>query len=270
MARSRSHGELTNPAGLLLDLDGVCYVGDEPIEGAADTLRRIDRAGLPLRMVTNTTELSFAEVCAKIERLGLSIDSEKILTSPQAALRWLKSQGPPRCRLVVGDHLLDELSELPRDDDAPEVILLGDRGDEWNHRMLEEIFRQMMDGARLVALHKGRYWQVSDGLALDIGLYVSGLEYVTGQTARIMGKPSCDFFGQAVAELGLDIERDAARVVMVGDDVLSDVGGAQNCGLNGVLVRTGKYREEAVARSGVEPDAIVDSIADVPGLLGLD
>jgi len=269
----------TNPAppdsrrldvdGLLLDLDGVCYVGDEPVPGAREALERFATAGLPVRFVTNTTKRSLDEVAAGIARLGLPIAREQIVTAPRAALAWLRDRGLPRCRLVVSETLLAEFAEVPRDDETPEVVVLGDPGDIWTHELLQELFEQIMAGADLVALHKGRYWQTGAGLRLDIGAYVAGLEHATGKQARIMGKPSCDFFLQAVAALGLPagVAGGRTRVAMVGDDVISDVAGAQTCGLKGVLVRTGKYREEAVRRSGVRPDLVVDSLADLPDLI---
>jgi ribonucleotide monophosphatase NagD (HAD superfamily) len=79
-----------------------------------------------------------------------------------------------------------------------------------------------------------------------------------------MGKPSPAFFDLALGELGVT----ADHAAMVGDDVEADVGGAIDAGLAGILVRTGKYRDDLVRDSGVEPTATVDSIADVPGLLG--
>lgn len=103
-------------------------------------------------------------------------------------------------------------------------------------------------------------------MRLDIGLYVAGLEYATGKAAHVMGEPSCEFYAPAVAALGLE-DASLDRIAMVGDDVLSDVGGAQIYGLQGLLVRTGKYR--AGAGSGVAPNLVVDSIADVPGIVGI-
>jgi HAD superfamily hydrolase (TIGR01458 family) len=260
---ARSEGARLSVDGVLLDLDGVCWVSEAPIAGACAAIEQLKRAALPLRFVTNTTRRPRAALAEKARRLGLPIESEEIVTAPQAALAWLRTRGLPRCRVLVDPCLDEELAELPRDERHPEVILLGDREGGWSEALLQSLFEQLMEGAELVALHKGRYWQTADRLRLDLGMYVAGLEYATGKAAQVMGKPSCEFFAQAVAALGL-ADPDLSRIVMVGDDVLSDVGGAQSCGLLGVLVRTGKYREDAVARTGVVPNLIIDSIADLP------
>jgi HAD superfamily hydrolase (TIGR01458 family) len=120
-----------------------------------------------------------------------------------------------------------------------------------------------MDGAELIALQKNRFWMTPDGLSLDAGPFVAAIEYATGREALVVGKPSAAFFQLVLGDMGVE-PGDAA---MVGDDVETDVGGALGAGLSGILVRTGKYREDFVARSGVAPTATVDSIAAVPALL---
>ena len=97
----------------------------------------------------------------------------------------------------------------------------------------------------------------------DAGPFVAAIEYATGEEALVVGKPAQAFFELVLDDLGLA----PSAAGMVGDDVETDVGGAIGAGLAGILVRTGKYREDFVAQSGVEPTAVADSIADVPGLL---
>lgn len=140
--------------------------------------------------------------------------------------------------------------------------MIGDIGDAWDNERLNRAFRQVMEGARLVAIRKNRYWMRGDGLALDAGPFVAALEYATGRSADLIGKPQPAYFRLAAASLGVPLD----RIAMVGDDVESDVGGAQAAGLAGVLVRTGKFREDRLASSGVRPDHILGSVADVVDL----
>jgi ribonucleotide monophosphatase NagD (HAD superfamily) len=120
-----------------------------------------------------------------------------------------------------------------------------------------------MDGAELVAMHRNLYWRTADGLELDAGAYVAGLEAATGRQAVVCGKPSAEYFAAALAVLGVP----ADRAAMVGDDVVNDVEGARAAGLTAILVRTGKYRPGDEQRGS--PDVVVDGLADVPGWLGL-
>ena len=120
-------------------------------------------------------------------------------------------------------------------------------------------------GAELVAMHRNLFWLTRRGEKLDAGAYLLGLEAATGLEAVVLGKPAPSSFRAGLAELGLP----ADRVAMVGDDVENDVLAAQAVGITGVLVRTGKFREDQLARASGTPDRVVDSILDVPELLGL-
>jgi ribonucleotide monophosphatase NagD (HAD superfamily) len=115
-----------------------------------------------------------------------------------------------------------------------------------------------MQGAKLLALQKNRYWQTDVGLSLDAGPFVAALEYASGKRASVVGKPERDFFRLALE----DIRLEANEVAMVGDDAEADVIGAKRAGLMGIQVRTGKWRADAR-----EADLVIDSIADLPGVL---
>ena len=148
-------------------------------------------------------------------------------------------------------------------DDVPEAVVVGDLGPEWTFQRLNGAFRQLLAGARLVALQRNRYWRTPDGLTIDAGAFVAALEYAAGTEAVVVGKPSREFFRLAADSL----PPGSGPAVVVGDDVETDIAGARAAGLGSILVRTGKFRPEALAASPVEPDLIVDSIATLAELL---
>lgn len=256
--------------GVLLDIDGVLYVGDEPIAGAHEALAELREQSAALRLVTNTTSRSRRQVAEHLQQLGFGVTLEEILTPAALAVRHCEERGHTSVELLVSDGLREDLAALgsavesERGGGRPgapiDAVVLGDVGDRFDAQLLNHAFRLMMDGAELIALQHNRYWRRSDGLALDVGAYSSALEYATRREAVVVGKPSEDFFAAALADMELE------QAVMVGDDVEADVGGAMAAGLPGVLVRTGKFRQDALPQE-VTPTAIVDSIADVPGLL---
>ncbi len=254
-----------NPAGFLFDLDGVFYTGGKAIPGGKETLHILDALELPYRFITNTTTRPASALVEKLAGFGIETTADHIISAPVAAAHYLEGLGKPRCRLVLDPSLKEDFGAVELDDESPEYIVLGDIGTTWNYALMDSLFAQVMDGAKLIALHKGRFWKTQDGLRLDIGAFVAGLEYATGTEATIMGKPSEGFFQMAVESLGLSPE----QVAVVGDDIDSDVGGAQAAGLQGLLVRTGKYREDYAARSPVEPDGVIDSIEALPQWLNL-
>lgn len=255
---------LSFPRGLLFDLDGVLYVGKEVIPGAIKTVASL-REKFPCRFITNTSTLSLDSLQRKINMLGFAIAREEIISAPQAALRYLEQQPDPTCRLLLAEDVKRDFAKLPQSDTEPRFIVVGDIGDAWSYVLLNEVFDNLMNGARLIAVHKNRFWQTEHGLQLDIGAFIHGLEYASGSEAVIIGKPSPAFFQVALDDMGLNKE----DVLMIGDDIDSDVGGAQEAGLKAVLVRTGKYRQVYAEASAIKPDYVIDSIADLPALLGL-
>ena len=249
--------------GLLLDLSGVVYVEDEAVPGAGEALERLRGAGIPIRLVTNTTMRPKRSILERLERLGIEAESAELLTPATLAANRCAEAGYESVALIVLDDLREDLEGVPEGDGDADAVIVGDLGDRWDYGVLNAAFRQLMDGAELIALQRNRYWETAEGLSLDAGPFVAALEYATGREAEVVGKPSMSFFELALGDLGVSAERAA----MVGDDVEADVGGALDAGLAGILVRTGKYREEAVRATGIEPTAIVDSVADVPALL---
>ena len=143
-------------------------------------------------------------------------------------------------------------------------MILGDCGEEFGYALLNRAFRLLIDGAELIALQKNRFWLTPGGIALDVGPFVAALEYAASTDAFVVGKPAPAFFASALGGTGVA----AAEAAMVGDDIESDIGGALDAGMAGILVRTGKFRAEAVRAAGIRPTAIIDSIADLPALLG--
>jgi HAD superfamily hydrolase (TIGR01458 family) len=158
--------------------------------------------------------------------------------------------------------MAEDFAELGESSDHPDAVILGDLGGGFTYDRMNTIFRQLETGAELIALQRNRFWQAEDGLVLDAGVFVVALEYATGRDSVVTGKPSVEFFGAALEQLGVD----AADAAMIGDDLEADVGGALDAGLSAILVRTGKFREEKLSESDIEPTLVIDSIAELPQL----
>ncbi|MGB7991200.1 MAG: TIGR01458 family HAD-type hydrolase [Candidatus Methylophosphatis roskildensis] len=259
----------TNPLegikGILFDLDGVLYVGSRAIDGANAAIERIRSAGFACRFITNTSTLSGASLQRKVDALGFRVAAEEIISAPQAALLYLKSRPDPVCRLLLADDVKQDFREFRQSDMAADHIVVGDIGDAWTYRLMNEVFNCLIDGAKLIAIHKNRFWQTETGLQMDIGGFIDALEYASGVGAMLIGKPSPEFFRVALDAMGLR----ASEAAIIGDDIDTDVGGGQLAGLAGILVKTGKYRQAYADASAIRPDVTLDSIRDLPAALGL-
>jgi len=248
---------------LLIDLEGTVYQNGRLIPGAVDALAFAVSRGIPHCFVTNTTSRPLSTVARELSAMGLEVPHERLFTAPRAAREYLWRQSLTRCHLLVRPALYEDFPGIEPDDPKPLAVVLGDLGEEMTFERLNRAFRHVLDGAELVTLARNRYWRAPEGLVLDVGAFTAALEYAAGTTAHLVGKPSPEFFEAALSRLGAA----PSQAAVIGDDLESDVAGGQSAGMRGILVRTGKFRAEEVARSGVVPDAILDSLADLPALL---
>ena len=252
--------------GVLFDLDGVLYIGSKVINGAIEAVNRIRTSGFQCRFVTNTSTLSLQSLQQKINKIGFSIPICEIISAPQAAVLYLRSLSDPLCRLLLTEDVKNDFMEFRQSDSSADYIVIGDIGNKWSYQLLNEIFNCLNKGSELIALHKNRFWQTEYGLQMDIGGFVDCLEYASGVKAKVVGKPSVDFFQIALD----DIELKPFEVMMIGDDIDSDIGGAHQAGVKGVLVKTGKYRQDYAEKSTIKPDLVIGSIADLTKALGIN
>lgn len=255
--------ELSTIRGILFDLDGTLYIGSKVIDGAIEAVAELKRRGYRRRFITNTSTLSRTSLHQKLSRLGFSVDANEIISAASAALIYLQQFDDPVCHLLLADDVKQDFSHFRQSDSAADFIIIGDIGKAWSYELLNNAFRLINNGARLIAIHKNRFWQTEQGLQMDIGGFVSALEYASQQQALIIGKPSPDFFRSALTDMDLAPE----EVAIIGDDIDSDVGGGQQAGLSGILVRTGKYRQGYAEHSLIHPDLTLASIAELPSQL---
>jgi HAD superfamily hydrolase (TIGR01458 family) len=250
--------------GLLLDIDGVLTVSWEPIPGAIDAIAAFRRQGVPFRLITNTTTHTRAGLAATLDAAGFDVDAREIVTAVTATASHLRTRHPDAGVFVLSDGDASDDLEGVRlvDVERADVIVIGGACDDFTYATMNRVFRRLMDGAALVGMHRNLFWRTRGGWELDGGAYVAGLEQAAGIEATICGKPATAYFDAALELLGLP----ASRTAMVGDDVVNDIAGAQAAAIHGVLVRTGKFRDDDLVNGA--PDTVLDSLADVPAWLG--
>jgi HAD superfamily hydrolase (TIGR01458 family) len=252
--------------GVLLDIDGVLTVSWRPLPGAVDAIAKLRAAGYKLRFVTNTTSRTRPVLSETLIRAGFDIAADEILTAAAATAAYLRRVHPDaRCFLLTSGEVGTEFDgiTITSSGEPADVVVIGGAGVEFSHDSLNHAFRLLQDGVPLVAMHRNLFWKTGDKLTLDAGAYVVGLEQASGTHATVVGKPARAFYERALAELGVP----AASTIVVGDDIEADVRGAREAGMTGILVRTGKFRQADLDRSGVTPDAVIDSIAALPAWL---
>ncbi|KAA0110796.1 HAD-IIA family hydrolase [Mycolicibacterium sp. P1-5] len=265
--------------GVLFDIDGVLVTSWEPIPGAAEAVAVLADRQIARSYLTNTTTRTRQQIASALCDAGIDVRPDEVITAAALTADYVRANYPDaRCLLVNNGQITDDMPGIDivdssaggADSEVPDVILLGGAGPEYSHRTLSRVYEWMAQGVPVVAMHRSTAWTTSEGLRIDTGMYLIGMEETSGRKVTAVGKPAPAGFLASAARLGVDPE----EMYMVGDDLNNDVLAAQVVGMTGVLVRTGKFRQDTLDRwaadeFAMQPNHVIDSVADLPGLLGL-
>jgi len=246
-------------------MDGVLYNSEELIPGAAETLAWLRERQVPYLFVTNTTSRGRGALTEKLARLGIPASPNEIMTPCEAAADWLRSQDAGSVALFLRPAArvaFEGLDCLPDDaESGARYVVIGDLGNAWDFQTLNRAFRLLYANpdSTLIALGMTRYWKAPDGISMDVAPFVAALENASAREALVFGKPAAGFFQAAAERIGVP----CGEILMLGDDIESDIAGAQSAGMQAALVRTGKFRGLDL-EGAVKPDVVLDSVADLP------
>jgi HAD superfamily hydrolase (TIGR01450 family) len=267
--------------GVLFDIDGVLVTSWQPIEGAAETLRVLADNQIARSYLTNTTTKTRVQIADLLTAAGMDVAPDEVITAAVLTAGYVRDRFPDaRCFLVNSGRIDEDMPGIdvvysseftgPHAPETPDVVLLGGAGPEYSHLTLSWVYDWMAQGVPVVAMHRSTSWNTTDGLRVDTGMYLIGMEETSGRKATAVGKPAPEGFMAAANRLGVDPD----EMYMIGDDLNNDVLAAQVVGMTGVLVRTGKFRQSTLDRwaadeFAMQPNYVIDSVADLPTLLGL-
>lgn len=245
----------TSVKAVLCDIGGVLYVGESPIKGAIEAVKAMKK-DYPICFLTNTTQKTSAQVVKKLQEMGFDIVGNEIITALDVTKMFLEKE-KSSAEFLLTDDAIAFFNELKLYD--KKYVVVGDAQENFNYKNLNKAFRKLMDGASLLAIAKNRYFKDADNeLSMDAGCFVSALEYGSGQEALLIGKPSKEFYHLACASLHVSPN----ECVMIGDDIESDIKGAQEAGMQAALVQTGKFSKTDLSL-GIKPDYIFDSLGAI-------
>lgn len=229
MTKTLSHIE-----GLILDLDGVVYQGDQLLPGAKEFFGRVRDSGRRLVALTNHSGGRAADFSEKLERLGIALAPEQIVTSSWATARWL-AERQASVFAIGSQPLLEELSEARIEaSSSPSHVVVG-YSRRFDYSTLSGAVRHLLAGAELVATNPDALLPTPQGALPETGPLVRYLEYASGKTAAVVGKPNPYIVRLALERLSLA----AGQVVMVGDTWATDIEAAKAANLWSVLLKTG-------------------------------
>jgi NagD protein len=247
--------------GYLIDMDGVIYREGETICGAIDFINALRKHDIPFMFLTNNSQRTRRDIATKLCRMGFKVEERHIFTCAMATARFLAAQKPAGTAYVIGEGgLLNALHDngYAVVDHDPDYVVVGE-GRTISLEMIEHATTMLLNGAKLVATNLDPNCPTPKGMRPGCGAITAMLETATGVKAFSVGKPSPIMMRAARKELGLD----AARTIMVGDTMETDILGGVNMGYRTILVLTGGTRREDLARYAYQPDIVVESIADL-------
>jgi len=250
-------------AGVIFDIDGVLEFQGKPYPGAAEAIDFIRGKGIPVRVLSNSTLKSRRSCTEKLNSQGFAVSEDEVITASFATARYLEALKPRSCWVMLKGDGLEEFRQFPQDEDDPEYIVLGDYREDFNFHNMNKALRLLYEGAKLIVMITETSDNSMGELELTVGAYGKMLEDAAGIKATYIGKPNGYVFNIALDTMpGMD----RSRVLMVGDRLETDVKGAKQAGLMAALVKTGEYRESALAGAEAAPDYILESVSDVARL----
>lgn len=251
------------PKAFLIDLDGTLYFKGKSCPGAIETVNYLRQEKYQLRFLTNTTAKTPKMLHEQMQALGFDIHENEIFNATYACLLYLRARPGVSCHFMVDDAVKAFFKEIPTNNDAPDFVVVGDYGEGFDFHALNHAFRLLMEGAELIALQKGLYWFSPEGMFLDCGAFVTLLEAAADKTATVMGKPSETFFKTVLDNLQLA----PSDTIVIGDDIASDITGAERMKMRSILVKTGKFKSNQLENPVAKPTWVLDSVSALPQFL---
>lgn len=245
-----------NNLGLIIDMDGTLIHKGKANKGAVELIDYLKEKGIPFRIITNSVGRTATELSLKMMKVGIKIDGSFFFNPIVALDRYLVENEVSSYIFIGPNKIENTLSVEACYDGTPEYIILSGL-EKTNYEQMNKLFQYVKHGAKLLSMSRSEYYIAEEGLMLDTGAFTRLLEYHTNNEALLFGKPSSELFMAAIEDMGLD-KKD---VCVIGDDVMTDIKGANTFGIDSVLVRTGKYqvKDELIE----EPGKIVDSLLEV-------
>lgn len=253
--------------GIIFDIDGTLILNGQALLGAIETINILRKAGILLRFVTNTTTRTSEQLGSSLRVLNFNIQDDEIVTSVSACIKFINKNYPKKLGfLAIPETITPQFSMIKQTKDNPDFVVLGDLDEAFDYAVLNQVFNYVRAGAQLITFHSNLYFFREEKTWLDSGAFTFALEKATGKKAFVTGKPASEMFESAVTSMGLNKN----EVIVIGDDVLTDIQGAHNSGLIGYLVATGKFKHKHLIEYHITPEHYLHNIRDIINILDID
>ncbi len=249
--------------GILADIDGTLYFKGSPISGAIEAVEKLRKKGIKMLFFTNTDSKSPRTVFNRLIEYGFSIKEREIFTPIIALKEFLAECPDKKIFLVTTEEVKEEFQKFRqiKSSEVPDFVIIGDFHDNWDVNRLNVAFKYVIKHkAKLLGTQGNKYYLDRNGEpVIDTGSFVWMIANAANVTPKIFGKPSKEYFLQALKKLGLL----AKNTVVIGDDIESDIEGALNANIRGILVKTGKGQYYQPSKARIKPDLVIESFTSI-------
>jgi HAD superfamily hydrolase (TIGR01458 family) len=249
--------------GILADIDGTLYFKGSPISGAIEAVEKLRKKGIKMLFFTNTDSKSPRTVFNRLIEYGFSIKEREIFTPIIALKEFLAECPDKKIFLVTTEEVKEEFQKFRqiKSSEVPDFVIIGDFRDNWDVSRLNIAFKYVLKHkAKLLGTQGNKYYLDRNGEpVIDTGSFVWMIANAANVAPKIFGKPSKEYFLQALKRLDLLAE----NTVVIGDDIESDIEGALNANIRGILVKTGKGQYYQPSKARIKPDLVIESFTSI-------
>ena len=248
--------------GVLFDLDGTVYLGEQEVPGAAGFVARARDAGMACLFVTNRASRTPETVCAQLQGHGIDCNKDDVLTSAQATASYLEPGSSVYGIGESGLHAAFKEAGLTTTEDGPDYVVVSfDR--QFTYAKLKTACRLIGDGATFVATNPDKGMKTEEGLVPGTGALVAAVAAACGQAPIVIGKPEGWIIEMALDRLNLP----AADVILVGDNLETDMPAGAKAGVRTVLILTGISSRADIADAAAAPTWVVANYEELNRLV---
>jgi NagD protein len=247
--------------GLMIDMDGVIYAGENLIAGADAFVDRLSKERIPFTFLSNNSQRTRGESVEKLAKLGIHVSEEHIYNSAMATSSFLKDQYPGCTAYVLGQGgLLDSLAQndVMLVDSEPDFVILGE-GHQFTLDMVHKAVDMILGGSRFIATNRDPSPRKAGWNNLGIAATAAMIEEATGIEAFVIGKPSPLMMRSASRYMQLE----PGQTTIIGDTMETDIKGGIYMGFKTILVLSGLADKQKLNAYGYKPNMVVNSVNDI-------
>ena len=250
----------------ILDMDGTIYLGNELFSFTKEFLKKVDETERKYYFFTNNSSKSQQDYIEKLERFGIRIKRQQMMTSTHVISRYLKQHYEEKSVYVLGTpSLIQEFKyfDMNLTEEDPDIVVLG-FDTTLTYEKLSKACHYIRNGCTYFGINPDWNCPMEGGTFIpDCGSMAKLIEASTGRFPEFFGKPSKHTLDYIIQETGYEPD----EIAIVGDRLYTDIAVADQSDVTSILVLSGESTREDVKTSDVKPNVILEDLSEITKML---